>query len=144
MRELLKLLRRGVVHDQVLKDRKNMPAIADNAFEQRAQSRLSPRFAIPLGKYGGGDLDVAAQFLGRVATEKQAVEESGLSLRELKILQRFVQRVGQRCHCRKPQFTDFDAAVKGPRDLKGNKLLETIALEAGEPANKVPEAFRCS
>jgi hypothetical protein len=125
--ELLKLLRCGVMHDQVLEDRKDMPAIADNAFEQRTQRRLAPRFAIPLGEYGGGDFDIAAQFLGRVAAEEQAVKESGLSLRELKILQRFVQRVGHRRHCRKPQFTDFDAAVKSPRDLRGNKLLETRA-----------------
>ena len=138
-RELLKPLRRGVVHDQVLKDRKDMPAIADDAFEQWTQRRLSPRLAIPLGEYGGGDFDIATQLLGRVAAEEQAVKESGLSLRELKILQRFVQRVGLCSHCRKPQFTDFDAAVKSPRDLRGNKLLETVALEVGKRPIKCPD-----
>jgi hypothetical protein len=73
----------GVVADQVFENRKDVLAVLDDALEQRAQPRLADGFLIPLRKHGAGHFDIAAEFSGRMTTQKEAVEKRGFTLREL-------------------------------------------------------------
>jgi len=75
------------VPDQILEDREDVPPIADDPFEKRAEGGLVLGFSIPLGQDGRRHLDVAPQFLGRVPAQEEAIEKGSLSLRELEVLQ---------------------------------------------------------
>jgi hypothetical protein len=86
-KKLLKLLRRGVVHNQVLKDGKHVLAIFDDALKHRPQLRLLLRFFVPLRKNRRWDGNIPPQLVGRVAAHEQAVKKRGFALRELKFLQ---------------------------------------------------------
>jgi len=111
---LLNLLSRGVVHDQILKDREHVPAIFHHSLEHRAKVRLALTLAIPLRENRRRHSDVPPQFFGVVPSEEEPVEKRGLPLRELEFLGRLIKRIGLCCHGRKGQFTDFDEAVKSP------------------------------
>ena len=63
--------------------------------------RLPLGLAIPFCEYSGGNGYVSPQLVRRVSAQKKAVKEGGFSLRELKILQRFIQRIWLRGHGRK-------------------------------------------
>lgn len=100
-RELLDFLRGGVVPDQVFKNGEHVAAIFDDAFEHRAEVRLALTFTVPLGEDGGGNGDVAPQFLGGVPAQEQTVKKCGFALRKLEILRGLVQRIGLSCHVEK-------------------------------------------
>src|SRR5271163_435256 len=55
--------------------------------------------------------------------QKQPIKKGRLALRVLKFLQRVFDRVCERRHDGKSQFTDFNAAVKSPRREIANKSL---------------------
>lgn len=67
---LLKLLRGGVVADQVFENCQDVPAIAHDAFEQRPQRGLALGLAVPLGQHRGRDSDIGAQFFDGVAAQE--------------------------------------------------------------------------
>ena len=75
--------------DQFLENREDVLPVTYDAFQQGAQLRLSPGFAIPFCEHSGGDFNVSPELIGRVAAQKETVEKGRLSLRELKILQSF-------------------------------------------------------
>ena len=83
---LLKLLRSRVVADEVLKNGQDVLAVADDALKQRTQLGIAPGFPVPFGQDGRGNFNVAAKFFGRVASQKQPIEEGRFPLRELKVL----------------------------------------------------------
>jgi hypothetical protein len=94
------------VAEEIIEDREDVLTVAKNLLESRAQLRLFYGLAIPFGKNGGWNLDIAAELLGRMAAQKETVEESGFALRELEVLQRLFprsagQRVGLSGHGRK-------------------------------------------
>jgi hypothetical protein len=104
--KLLKALFGSVVAEQIIENGEDVLAVAENLFQAGAQLRLFHGFAIPLGKHGGGNLDIAAQLLGRMAAQKETVEKGGFTLRELEVLQRLFhrsagQRIGLSGHGRK-------------------------------------------
>jgi len=100
-KQLLDSLGRGVVADQVLKDGKHVAAILDDAFEHRAELGLALAFAVPFGENGGGNGDVASDFLGGMSAQEESVKERGLTLRKLEILRGLVQRIGLSGHVEK-------------------------------------------
>lgn len=87
--------------DEVFENGEDALPVADHALEQRAQVRLALAFAVPFGHHRRGNGDIAPQLLGRMSAQKQAVEKGCLTLRELEILQRFVERIGQSRHSEK-------------------------------------------
>jgi len=128
---LLKFLGGGVVADQIFKDGQDVLSIADDGLQDGPELGLAHRFTVPLSENRCGDLDVLAQLFGRMATQEQAVKKRGLTLRELEILQRLLQRVCLSRHGRKPQFTDFRAKVKSTRCVRENNPAGYMTTEAG-------------
>jgi hypothetical protein len=98
---LLDFLRGGVVADEVFKNGQNVAAIFDDPFEHRAEARLALGFTVPFSKNGGGYGDIPAKLVGFVASQEEAVEKGGFSLRELEVLQDFFYRIGLRGHIEK-------------------------------------------
>src|ERR1700679_2464868 len=103
-----------------------MLAVLHDPFQHRPKLRSAHGFLVPFRQNYRGNLDVLAQFLSRMAAEKEAVEKGRLALRIFEFLQRVFDRVCQRRHNGKPQFTDFNAAVKSPRREIANKLLNAL------------------
>jgi hypothetical protein len=100
--DLLEALLRGrVVADQVFENGEYVTPVFHHAFKNGTELRLALCLAVPLGENGGWDADIAAQFIGGMAAEKQAVEKCGFALRELEVLQSFVERAGDSGHGRK-------------------------------------------
>ena len=87
MLELLQTLGGGVVADQIFENREDVLPVLNHTFQNRTKLRLALRFPVPLGKDCSRDADVAAQLVGRVTAEEEAVEKCRLSLRELEVLQ---------------------------------------------------------
>ncbi len=114
--------------DQVFENGENVLAVSNDLLEDEAQARFALGFAVPFRKHSGRDSNIPPKFFGRMAAKKQSVKESSFALREFKILQRLLERIGLCSHTRKPQFTDFAAAVKAERGEKGN-----IVLVAAKP-----------
>jgi hypothetical protein len=88
MGNLLNALRLAVGPDQGIEDGQHVPAVVHHALENIFQLRVALCFAVPLGEDCARHLDVPAQLVCGVATQKQAVEKSSLALRILKILKR--------------------------------------------------------
>lgn len=84
--------------DEVLEDGEDVLAVANDALKQRAQVRLALAFAVPFRHDGRRHGDIAPQLLCGMPAEKQAVKKGRLALRELEILHRFVERIGQSRH----------------------------------------------
>ena len=99
-RKLLQALRSGIVAEEIFENGEDVLAILDDAFQNGAKLGLALGFAIPFGKHRGGDANVAAQFVGGMATKEKAVEKRGFALRELEVLQDLVERVGRSSHGR--------------------------------------------
>src|SRR2546422_441315 len=72
---LLQAMYPRVVADQGLENGQDVPAVLDYPLEHAAQARLALRFAVPLGKNSGRDLDVAAQLFRRRSEERRVGEE---------------------------------------------------------------------
>lgn len=83
--ELLEPLSRRIVVDEGVENGQNVPAVFDDALEHGSKSGLARCLTIPLGQRGRGNLNVAAQLVGRMPAEEQAVKKRGLSLREFEI-----------------------------------------------------------
>jgi hypothetical protein len=98
--KLLQTLRSGIVADQVFEDGKNVLAVLHDAFENRAELRLALGFAIPLCEDSRGNANIAAKFVSRVTAQEEAVEKRGFTLRELEVLQSFIERIGRSRHGR--------------------------------------------
>src|SRR6202453_5060785 len=103
-----------------------MLAVLHDPFQHRPKLRSAHGFLVPFRQNYRGNLDVLAQFLSRMAAEKEALEKGRLALRVFKFLQRVFDRVCQRRHNGKSQFTDFNAAVKSPRREIANKYLSAF------------------
>jgi hypothetical protein len=88
------------VAEQIFENGEDVLAILNYAFQNGAKLGLALGFAIPLGENGGGYANVAAEFIGGMASQKEAVEKCGFALRELEVLQSFVERVGHSRHGR--------------------------------------------
>lgn len=114
--------------DQVFENGENVLAILNDLLEDAAQAWFALGLAIPFCKHSRRDSNIPPKFFRRMAAKKQSVKESSFALREFKVLQRLVERIGLCSHTRKPQFTDFVAAVKAERGEKGN-----IVLVAAKP-----------
>lgn len=97
---LLQALRSGIVAEQIFENCKDVLAVLDDAFQHRTKLRLALGFAVPFSEHCGRDANVAAEFIGRVATEKKTVEKRGFALRELEVLQSFVEWIGCSRHGR--------------------------------------------
>ena len=100
MGELLYPLLLTIPADQSIKYSQNVTTVFHNPMENVPQTGVFLRFLMPLGQSGYGHFDVPAKLLGRVAAKKETVEEGRFALRELKILQSFVEWVGQSGHRR--------------------------------------------
>ena len=72
--------------DQVLEDCENMLAILHDPLQKRAQVGLAYGFFIPLGAHGGGNLNIAPQFIGGMAAQEHPIKKGSLALRELEVL----------------------------------------------------------
>jgi hypothetical protein len=95
---LLKALLFGIVADQIFENREDVLAVAHDPFEQRPQSRLAFRFAVPLREYRCWHGNIAPQFIGSMAAQEKPVKKRRLSLRELEVLQGLIERIGHRRH----------------------------------------------
>lgn len=84
--------------DEIFKDREDVPAVADHAVEQFAELGLAGGFFVPFRQNRGGDFDIAAQLLRRVATQKQPIEKGRFTLREFELPQDVFNRVGRCGH----------------------------------------------
>lgn len=70
LRELLKLLRGGIVADQVFEDSEHVLAILYDAFENRPQLRLANRLAVPFREDRWRHLYIASQFFRRMSAQE--------------------------------------------------------------------------
>jgi len=131
----------AVVADQVFKYGEQVAAVVDNTFEQAAQMGLPLGFPVPLGQHRCGHRDIPAELVGRMPAQKKAVKKGRFALRELEVLQSFVERIGLCGHCRKPQFTDFGAAVKSTGRVKRNSQVPNGHRAFGVP--NAPETGPC-
>jgi len=91
----------GVVTDEILEDCQDVPTVVDDALEHGAEVRLVLTFAVPLGEHGRRDGNIAAELVWFMTSQEEPVEEGGLTLRELEILQDFFDRIGLRGHIEK-------------------------------------------
>jgi hypothetical protein len=98
--KLLQALRSGIVAEQIFENCEDVLAVLNDAFQHRTKLGLAFGFAVPFSEHCGRDANVAAEFIGRVATEKKTVKKRGFALRELEVLQRFVERIGRGRHGR--------------------------------------------
>src|SRR2546426_4823500 len=111
---LLQAMYPRVVADQGLENGQDVPAVLDYPLEHAAQARLALRFAVPLGKNSGRDLDVAAQLFRRVAAQEQPVEKGRLALRKLEVALAIIRGCGNRKHSqRKRSLPKFGTASSG-------------------------------
>jgi hypothetical protein len=143
----LQALRSGIVAEKIFENGEDVLAILNHAFQDGAKLRLALGFAIPLREDSGGYANVAAQFVGGVTAQKEAVEKCGFALRELEVLQTFVERIGHSRHGRNRSLqismsASSSAAAKGEiligRARKfnatgGMKVAVRRAREAGRP-----------
>ena len=90
----------SVVADQIFKNRENVLSVLNHFFQNGAQFRRPGCFLVPLRQHGRWNLNIAPKFIGGVATQKETIKKRRFTLRELKILQRFFYRVGNRSHRR--------------------------------------------
>jgi len=91
-------MRGRVMTNQVFKYGENVLPVLNDFFQHGSKFRSAHGFLVPLGEHGRGNLYVAAELIGGMAAEKQAVEKGRLALRELKVLQGLFHRIGHRCH----------------------------------------------
>ena len=68
--------------NQGVENCQDVAAVFDYALEDSAELGLAGGFAIPFGEDFDRDSDVAAELLGGVAAQEEAVEEGGLALGE--------------------------------------------------------------
>jgi hypothetical protein len=76
------------IHEQI-KEGQNVAAVFNHAAEDVAEGGLAFRFAVPLCENGWGHLDIAAQLLGGMASQKESVKKRRLALRHGEIVCRF-------------------------------------------------------
>ena len=107
LKMLLKELAGGIVVDQRIENSEDVAAIFDDALKHGAKLRLASGFAIPLSKSGCGDRDIAAELLGRVSAEKEAVKEGSFALRELEVPEAIVEGLRLRGHERNRSLRVF-------------------------------------
>jgi hypothetical protein len=89
---LLDALLAGFGVEQSLKNGEDMAAIFHQAREDVAQGGFALGLAMPFEKHLLWNLDVAAEFFGRMPTQEQTVEEGRLPLREVELVQRLFDR----------------------------------------------------
>ena len=99
--------------DQIFENSEDVLAVLNHSFENRAKRGLALRFAIPLGEDRCGDANVAAEFVSRMAAEKEAVEKRGFALRELEVLQSLFERVGRGRHVENRSLQISASASRG-------------------------------
>lgn len=89
----------------------DMAAVFDYALEDGAEFGLAGGFAIPFGEDFDWDSDVAAELLGGMAAQEEAVEEGGFALGEFVVPERLWrsgrQRVGLSRHSKKNAVYGF-------------------------------------
>lgn len=83
--------------------RQDVAPVFHHALKHGAQFRFPRRLFVPLGEDCGGNLNVPAELIGRVAAKKEPVEEGGFALREFKVAKRlgdgrWRQRIGLSRH----------------------------------------------
>jgi hypothetical protein len=83
--QLLDALLLAVPPDQRIKYSQHVTAILDDPEEDITQPRIPLGVAVPLDQHGGRHFNVAAQLLGRVPPQEQAVEERGFPLGKRKV-----------------------------------------------------------
>ena len=88
-RDLLNALLLGVPADQGVEDSQNVAAVFDHAVEDVAEFRVALGVAVPLEQDGLGHLDVAAELLGRMAAQEQAIEKRRFPLGECEVCSDF-------------------------------------------------------
>src|SRR5580700_1000350 len=79
----------GIETNQGIENRQDVPAVFHHSREDVAQARFALSLAVPASQDVNRHFDIPAKFLGRMAAQKQAVEEGGFTLRVLKFPQRF-------------------------------------------------------
>src|SRR5208282_5908458 len=75
--------------NQRIEDRQDVPAVLQHAREDVAQLRLAFRFFVPFGENQSRHFDVLTELFRGMAAQKEAVEESGFALREVKVVNDF-------------------------------------------------------
>jgi hypothetical protein len=71
--------------NQVIEDGEHVAAVFDHTREHGAKMGLTLRILVPFCKHRRGHFDVAPQLVWGVASQEQAVEKSGLTLRKLEV-----------------------------------------------------------
>src|SRR5271167_1139331 len=107
------MLRSGIEAVQIVTDGEDVLALLGDAFEDRAKLRLAFGLAIPFREDSRGDANVAAKLVSRVTAQKEAVEKSGFTLRELEVLQSFIERIGCSRHGRNRSLQISASASRG-------------------------------
>ena len=79
----------GIETNQGIENRQDVPAVFHHSREHVAEARFALSLAVPSSQDVNRHFDIAAKFLGRMAAQKQSVEEGGFALRVLKFPQRF-------------------------------------------------------
>jgi hypothetical protein len=72
---LLHALFLGVPPDQGIEDGEDVAPVFDHAVENISQFRVALGVAVPLQQYRGRHFDIAAELLGRMAPQEQAIEK---------------------------------------------------------------------
>src|SRR6267143_2955621 len=75
--------------DERIKNGQNVAAVIHHPRENVTQIGVTLCFAMPFGQDRGWNVDIAAQLIGGVAAEEQAVEKRRLTLREVEIVDDF-------------------------------------------------------
>jgi len=83
--KLLDALFLGVPSYEGVKDGEDVTAVFDHAVEDVAKFRVALGVAVPLQQNGGRHLDIAAQLLWGMTSQKQAIEESRFPLRKREV-----------------------------------------------------------
>ena len=111
------MLRLAVVPDQRFENRQHVPPKLHDAEEAAALLGFALGFAVPLGEHVGGHLDVAPQFLRRMAPQEETVEERRFAVRifQLVLAFDFVHRKNRPDIGRKLECTGMVQRVKRVR-----------------------------
>jgi hypothetical protein len=116
--KLLDALFLGVPSYEGVKDGEDVTAVFDHAVEDVAKFRVALGVAVPLQQNGGRHLDIAAQLLWGMTSQKQAIEESRFPLRKREVCGDFYRNdLGYRGHKEKCSLPKSVSASSGTVDL---------------------------
>ena len=108
---LLEGLAGGIVIYEGIENCQDMAAILDDALKDSPQLRLARRLFIPFRQDRSRNPNILPQLLGRMAAQKEPIEESSLALRKFKVAKRLIrrgrQRVGLSRHIKKSAVYGF-------------------------------------